>query len=82
MAAYLHKAKSLLSSFSSYTIHQVPRSQNAQADALARLASIKDTELLEVIPVEFLDKPSILSADQPQAVNYWMTLIIQYLKGG
>ena len=26
MAAYLHKCKNLLSSFSSYTIHQVPRS--------------------------------------------------------
>ena len=59
MVAYLHKAKDLLSSFSSYTIHQVLRSQNAQLDALAQLASTKDAELLEVNPVEFLDKPSI-----------------------
>ena len=29
MAAYLQKAKDLLKSFSSYTIHQVPRSQNS-----------------------------------------------------
>ena len=69
MVAYLQKAKDLLKSFSSHMIHQVPRSQNAQADALARLASTKDAKLLEVIPVEFLSKPSIHPADQPQIVN-------------
>ena len=65
MAAYLQKAKDLLKSFSSYSIHQVPRSQNALVDALARLASIKDVELLEVIPVQFLNEPSIHSVNQP-----------------
>ena len=88
MAAYLQKAKDLLKSFSSYTIHQVPRSQNAQADALARLASTKDAELLEVIHVEFLSRPSIHPTYQPQAVNCatmansWMSPMIQYLKDG
>ena len=82
MVDYLQKVKDLLKSFSSYTIHQVPRSQNTQANALARLASMKDAELLEVIPVKFLNKPSIHLADQPRAVNCatmvdnWMTLII------
>ena len=86
MAAYLQKAKDLLSYFSSYAIHQVPRLQNAQAYALAGLASTKDVEHLEVILVEFLNKPSIHLADQPQAVNCttiadsWMTPIVQYLK--
>ena len=51
MAAYLQKAKHLLSAFSSYTIQQVQRAQNAQANVLARLVSIKDAELLEVIPI-------------------------------
>ena len=46
MAAYLEKAKDLLSTLSSYTIQQVLRAQNSQADALARLASIKNAELL------------------------------------
>ena len=54
MVAYLQKAKDLLSTVSSYTIQQVPRAQNTQADALACLASTKDAELLEFIPVEFL----------------------------
>ena len=74
MAAYLQKAKDLLKSFSSYSIYQVPRSQNAQADALDWLASIKDAELLKVIPVEFLNKPSIHPANPPQAVNC-MTIV-------
>ena len=82
IAAYLQKAKDILSSFSSYTIHQVLRSQNDQAKALALLASTKDAELLEVIPVEFLNKPSIHPVYQPQAVNCtttadeWMIPII------
>ena len=59
MAAYLQKVKDLLSAFSSFKIQQVPRAQNTQVDTLARLASTKDAELLEVIPVEFLNKPSI-----------------------
>ena len=35
MAAYLQKAKKLLGSFSSYTINQIPRSQNTEADTFA-----------------------------------------------
>ena len=63
-------------------------SQNVEANALARLASAKDAELLRVILVEFLSEPSIHPADQPHAVNCttladnWMTLIIQYLRDG
>ena len=88
MAAYLKKAKDLLSAFSSYTIQQVPRLQNSQVDTLARLSPTKDAKLLEVILVEFLNEPSIQSTDQPMTVNCvtmtdnWMTPIVQYLKDG
>ena len=86
MADYRQKAKDLLSSFSSFKFQQVPKARNTQVDALARLASTKDAELLEVIPVEFLNKPSIQSVDQHLIINCvividtWMTPIIQYLK--
>ena len=79
MVAYLQKAKDLLSTFSSFKIQQGPRAQNTQADALARLASTKDVELLEVIPVEFLNEPSISLIDPQLAINCviatdtWMT---------
>ena len=86
MAAYLQKVKDLLSTFSSFKIRQVPREQNTQADALARLASTKDAELLEAIPVEFLSKPSIRSMESQfivscvTSIDAWMTPIIWYLK--
>ena len=65
MAAYLHKAKELLGSFSSYTIRQILRSQNAEFNALARLASTNDADQLKVVPVEFLATPSIQIIKEP-----------------
>ena len=59
MTAYLHKAKKLLGSFSSYMISQIPRSPNAEADALAWLTSTKDTDKLNIVPMETLDSLSI-----------------------
>ena len=85
MAAYLQKAKELLGSFSSYTISQILRSQNVEADALARLASARDADQLKSIPVETLNSPSI-QTKEPLTVNCaptkesWMTPVIQYLK--
>ena len=63
MVAYLQKAKDLLSTFNVYTIQEVPRVHNTQEDALALLASTKDAELLKVIPIEFLNEPSIHPVD-------------------
>ena len=87
MAAYLQKAKELLGSFSSYTVSQILRSRNMEADALARLALAKDTNQLKVISVETLDFPGI-QTNEPLTVNCatakdsWMTPFIQYLKDG
>ena len=86
MASYLQKAKDLLSEFSLFKIQQIPREQNTQADALARLASTKDSELLEVIPVEFLSTLSITPTNPQSTINSvtsadtCITPIIQYLK--
>ena len=65
MTAYLQKARELLGSFSSYTISQIPRSQNAKADALAMLASTKDADQLKVIPMETLDSLSTQTMEEP-----------------
>ena len=59
MATFLLKAKEILGSLSSYTIRQILRSKNAEADALARLASAWDMDQLRFIPVETLHSPSI-----------------------
>ena len=59
MVAYLVKAKELTGSILAVTIELVIRSKNTNIDALAKLASIKDTELLNAIFVEFLSEPNI-----------------------
>ena len=58
MVAYLEKVKELIRSISTFTIEVVPRSKNSHVDALAKLASTKDAELLNALFVEFLSEPS------------------------
>ena len=55
------------------------------ADALAKLASTKDVELLDEVSMEFLAKPSIrqqLEIMELVQEPSWMDLIIVYLKSG
>ena len=59
MAAYLEKAKGLMETFPVFSIEVIPRSKNVNADALAKLASTRDVELLNVVSMEFLAEPSI-----------------------
>ena len=59
MVDYLEKVKELIRSVSTFTIEVVPRSKNSHADALTKLASTKEKELLNVVSVEFLSEPSI-----------------------
>ena len=48
-----------MGTFPTASIEVILRSKNTNADALAKLASIKDVELLEAVSVEFLVEPSI-----------------------
>ena len=52
--AYWVEARCLLEMDHNYKIKRVHRLQNANTDDLARLASKKDAQLLDVILVEFL----------------------------
>ena len=61
MATYLDKEKEQLILFSTASIEVIPRSKNSNADALAKLAPIKDADLLDVVSVEFLVEPNIHS---------------------
>ena len=54
MVAYSEKAKELIGSISTFTIEVVPRLKNSNTDTLAKLAFIKDVELLNAISIEFL----------------------------
>ena len=59
MVAYLAKAKEQLSLFSAASIDVIPRSKNSNADALAKLASTRNVDLLDAVSVEFLAEPRI-----------------------
>ena len=57
--AYLNLVQVLAHNFDHFALTRIPRSENAQADALAALASSSDPDLKRIIPVEFVEHPSI-----------------------
>ncbi|KFK24790.1 hypothetical protein AALP_AA8G025400 [Arabis alpina] len=63
MEAYVKIVRNLASTFKEFTLTRIPRGENVDADALANLASAsappKDIALKRVIPVEFIEFPSI-----------------------
>ncbi|KAL5562780.1 hypothetical protein UlMin_032527 [Ulmus minor] len=66
MTSYLEKAKEAMNQFDTVTIIQVPRAENTNADALARLATGLEERLLKTVPIEILEVPSI---DKPEQVG-------------
>ncbi|XP_013617538.1 PREDICTED: uncharacterized protein LOC106324061 [Brassica oleracea var. oleracea] len=59
MDAYLKLIQDLSRDFNHFALTRIPRSENTQVDALAALASSSDSGLRRVIPVEFIEHPSI-----------------------
>ena len=85
MMAYLNKTKDLLAQFTKYTLQQIPRDQNSNADALAKLASAKDADALNIVPVERLSEPSIDAAEASMEIRVedtWMAPYLEYLTNG
>ncbi|KAK0578094.1 hypothetical protein LWI29_004999 [Acer saccharum] len=83
MIAYLKLAKELLGRFKEYMIIQVPREENEQADALAKLASATINIWPRTIPMIHLLQPSIIKQVEVGSVfgetDSWITLIKEYL---
>ncbi|KAI5322759.1 hypothetical protein L3X38_031831 [Prunus dulcis] len=87
MILYLDKVQELLKAFPTFTIQQVPRAENAHADALASLRSALDTQFRCSIPVEHLDRPSIEEIELIDTMQIdedpsWQDPIIDYLTNG
>ncbi|XP_022150037.1 uncharacterized protein LOC111018309 [Momordica charantia] len=81
---YLIKVRSHLAQFKTYEVNQVPRSENSNADALAKLASAYEIDLARSVPVEILDNPSILESDVMEVDTLapsWMDPIAEFIKG-
>ena len=69
MSAYLTKAKQLQLTFDEFTILQIPRSNNAQADALASLGSTTASGS-KSIPIVHLMLPTIQEAEVLAPVDH------------
>ncbi|KAL5581592.1 hypothetical protein UlMin_014034 [Ulmus minor] len=85
MASYLEKAKEAMNQFDTVTIIQVPRAENTNADALARLATGLEERLLKTVPIEILEAPSIDKKEQVGSIVVrpcWMDPIISFLQDG
>ncbi|XP_022864681.1 uncharacterized protein LOC111384604 [Olea europaea var. sylvestris] len=83
MAAYLKLVLNLVPHFERFELVQVPCFENTHADALSKLARSKDSELLRIVPIERLPKPSISRGEEViwiEDIPPWMQPIIAYLK--
>ncbi|KAK3026883.1 hypothetical protein RJ639_042010 [Escallonia herrerae] len=85
MAQYLELVKTSAVKFKHFTIHQIPRDQNTQADALSRLASTEATDVRRSVYLKFLKDPSISSQTEIGVIDQepcWMDAIIEFLSSG
>ena len=86
MILYLRKVRDLLKKFVLVQVKHVPRVENSQADALAKLATASQEDLSRSTPVEYLAEPSIDLYDVVVAsvasVPSWMDPIWDYIIDG
>ncbi|CAI9782283.1 unnamed protein product [Fraxinus pennsylvanica] len=74
---------SFIPSFERFELMQIPRSYNSHTDALAKLTSSRDSELLTVVPIEHLARPWIEVSETVmwiESAPLWMKPIISDLK--
>nr|GFC72098.1 reverse transcriptase domain-containing protein [Tanacetum cinerariifolium] len=86
MIKYLEIVKGLVSGFTTFSISQVPRSKNKQADALSKIASTSFAHLSKQVLVEVLENKSIKEKEVAAVIEEdgptWMTQLVDYLKEG
>ncbi|XP_077252427.1 uncharacterized protein LOC143891796 [Tasmannia lanceolata] len=85
MIKYLSKVRQLASKFKNFKVIRIPRTKNAKADVLSKLAASGYTTLGSVC-MEFLQKSSIkneaVEVIQVEHEPCWMDEIIEYLRSG
>ncbi|KAK3020146.1 hypothetical protein RJ639_003254 [Escallonia herrerae] len=85
MAQYLELGKTSAVKFNNFTIHQIPRDQNTQADTLSRLASAEATDVRRSVYLEFLKDRNISSKTENGSIDQepcWMDTIVNFLSTG
>ena len=83
---YMRLAQELICKFREVNLEQIPRAENFEADALAKLGSQREATLLGVIPLEIQSEPSIPKIEvmdvEVQNEDSWMTPIKKYIVEG
>ena len=86
MILYLKKVQELLKKFVRVQVRHIPRAENSRIDALAKLATASQEDLIRLTPVEHLSEPSVdLTSEEVSPVMYepsWMDPIWDYLIEG
>ena len=86
MILYLKKVCELLKKFVRVQVRHVPRTENSQADALAKLATTSQEDFDRLVSVEHLKEPSIdVNNDEVLPIMTapsWMDPIWDYLLNG
>ena len=86
MILYLQKVRNILKKFVLVQVKHVPRVENSQADALAKLATALQEDLGRSMSVEYLAKPSIdpysMAVAPVESVPSWMDPIWDYINDG
>ncbi|XP_022880973.1 uncharacterized protein LOC111398284 [Olea europaea var. sylvestris] len=83
MATYLKLVLTLVLHFKRFELVLVLYLENTHTDALSKLSNSKDSELLRIVPIERLLKPSISGGEEVMWIEStppWMQLILAYLK--
>ncbi|XP_077245948.1 uncharacterized protein LOC143885765 [Tasmannia lanceolata] len=85
MVKYLSKVRRLANKFQSFEVIRIPRTENAKADVLSKLAASGYTALGSIC-MEFLQKSSIereaTEVMQVERESSWMDKIIEYMRNG
>lgn len=58
VVAYLKLVMDLISTFEKFELAQILRTENTHIDTLSKLASSKVSELLTIMPIEYILRPS------------------------
>lgn len=64
MSMYLTLVMEFIPTFEKFKLVQIPRLENAHANALSKLATNKDSELLTVVPLEHPPRPSTFKGEE------------------
>ena len=80
---YLKKAKRMIELFREVEIKQISKTENYQADMLARMATIADRKLPKSIPLEVKTSPSIreeVEVIRMSTERSWIDQILSYIR--